>query len=122
MKHLTRFIAIIWLCALGSCTMGPSENDIRLAMTDFFDRQHYRVVDLRIGKIEGTPLAEKTYMGTPGYVVEIPAITLEAQQDRRPDVRRGTRLTFSDARIRVRQDAENKNQWHVSIISGIAVY
>jgi len=102
--------------------MGPSENDIRLAMTDFFDRQHYRVVDLRIGKVEDTPLAEKTYMGTPGYVVEIPAITLEAQQDRRPDVRRGTRLTFSDARIRVRQDAENKNQWHVSIISGIAVY
>ena len=122
MKRLTRILAIIWLCAMGSCTVAPSEDDIRGAITDFFDRRNYKVVYLRIGKIEGVPLAEKTYMGTPGYVVGITAITLEAKQDKGSDIKKGNRLTFSDARIRIWQDAEDKSRWHVSIISGISVY
>jgi hypothetical protein len=105
----------------GSCTVAPSQDIIRRAITDYFDKQHYSVVDLRIGKSEGVPLSEKTYMGTPGYVVEILTISLEAEQDKAA-VKKGNRLTFSNARIRMIQDTENKNLWHVSIISGIKVY
>jgi len=107
---------------VGSCTGAPSEDDIRGAITDYFDKQHYRVVDLRTGKIESVPLAEKTYMGTPGYVIEIPTITLEAQRNKGSNVKKGIRLTFSDARIRMRQDPEDKSLWHISIISGITIY
>jgi hypothetical protein len=121
-KSLARIVAIIGLCAIGGCAVAPSEDDIRAAITDYYCRQHYRVVDLKIGRIEGVALFEKTYMGTPGYTVEIPSITLEAQQDKGSDIKKGTRLNFSDARIRMMQDRENKSLWHVSIISGIAVY
>ena len=72
-------------------------------------------------KSEGVPLSEKTYMGTPGYVIEILAITLEAQQDK-PDVKKGSQLTFSNAKIRMVRHSDNKSLWHVSIISGISVY
>jgi hypothetical protein len=121
MKISSRILVILVLFMVGSCTVAPSEDNTRKAIADYFDRQHYRVVDLRIGKSEGVPLSQTTYMGTPGYIVEIPTITLEAQQDK-PDVKKGTRLTFSDAKIRMVRDAEKKNLWHVSIISGITVY
>ena len=79
------------------------------------------MVALKIGKIEGMPLSDKRYMGTPGYVVDVLSITLEPQTDKGPDIRKGSRLTFSNARIRVTQDTANKDVWRVSIISGITV-
>ncbi len=112
----------ILLCVVTSCAVAPSEKEIKRVITDYFEKQHYRVVDLTIGKSEGVPLVEKTYMGTPGFVVEIHTIILEAQQDRGSGIKKGARLTFSNARIRMRQDSENKSLWHVSIISGIEVH
>ena len=121
MKMSLMGLAILLLFMVESCTVAPSEDDTRRAITDYFDKLHYSVVDFKIGKSEGVPLSEKHYMGTPGYVVEIPTITLEAQQDK-PDIKKGNRLTFSNARIRMIRDTENKSLWHVSIISGITVY
>ena len=121
MKISSRILVILLLIMGGSCTVAPSEDDTRKAITDYFDGQHYSVVDLRIGKSEGVPLSQTTYMGTPGYIVEISTITLEAQQDK-PDVKKGSRVTFSNARIRMVRDIGNKSLWHVSIISGITVY
>ena len=122
MKRPLSFLVIVFLFSgTESCAVAPSEDDLRGAVTDYFEGQHYGVVNIRIGKIEGVPLAEKTYMGTPGYVVEVPAITLEAKQDKGLNIRKGDRLIFSNARIRVRQDPGNRGRWHVSIISGIAV-
>lgn len=122
MKRPLSFLVVVFLLSVAeSCAVAPSEDDVKGAITDYFDSQQYRVVNIRIGKIEGVPLAEKTYMGAPGYVVEIPAITLEAKLDKGPNIRKGDRLTFSNAKIRVRQDQGNKDLRHVSIISGIAV-
>lgn len=114
-------VIVFLLSGAESCSVAPSADDLKGAITNYFESRHYRVINMRIGKIEGVPLAEKTYMGTPGYVVEIPAITLEAKQDKVLNVRKGDRLTFSNAKIRVRQDPGNKDLWRVSIISGIAV-
>lgn len=115
------FIIIILLAAtLGGCLVAPSEPVVAKAITDYFESNHYKVVDLKIGKIEGTPLSERTYMGTPGYIVDVISITLEPKKDKSVDIKRGKQLVFTSASIRVRQDAANKNMWHVSIISGIS--
>jgi hypothetical protein len=112
---------LLLITALGSCSVVPTDSTIELAITDYFERNQYKVVKLEIGKIEGIPLFEKTYMGTPGYVVEVLSITLEAQADKGIDIKKGDQLTFSNAKIRVRQDPVHKTAWHVSIISGINV-
>lgn len=109
------------LYVVTSCTVAPSEDEIKRAITYYFDKQDYRVVYLKIGKIEDIRLAEKTYMGTPGYVVDITSIVLEAQRDKGSDIMKGKRLTFPGAKISMRQDIENKSLWHVSIVSGIEV-
>jgi hypothetical protein len=112
---------LLFLILLGGCSVVPSETTIQKAITDYFESNHYKVAELKIGKIEGIPLSEKTYMGTPGYVVDVVSIVLEPQQDKGAGIRKGTRLTFTNATIRVRQDVVNKNAWHVSIVSGISV-
>ncbi len=114
-------IVISLTAALSGCSVAPSETTLAKAVTDYFERNNYKVVDLKIGKIEGTSLSEKTYMGTPGYTVDIVSITLEPLEDKSSDIRKGKQLVFTNASIRVRQDMANKNIWHVSIISGISV-
>src|SRR5271157_2773281 len=115
MMRSARLLVIFLLCVITSCTVAPSGDDIKKAITDYFDKQDYRVVYLKVGKIEDIHLAEKTYMGTPSYVVEITSIVLEAQSDKGSDIMKGNRLTFSGAKISMRQDIENKRVWRVSI-------
>ena len=124
--HMTRALSLLiiflfFITALWGCSVTPSEGIVTRVITDYFKSAQYEVVDLKIGKIEGMPLSEKTYMGTPGYVVEVISITLEPLADKGADIRKGSKLTFSNARIRVRQDTASKDLWHVSIISGISV-
>jgi len=114
-------IVLFIFAALLGCSVTPSESIVAGAITSYFKSAQYEVADLKIGKIEGMPLSEKTYMGTPGYVVDVISITLKPLADKGADIRKGRQLTFSNARIRVRQDAANKDVWHVSIISGISV-
>lgn len=121
MVRLFSLVIIILLAALWGCSVAPAERTVAGAITDYFESGRYKVVDLQIGNIEGIPLSEKTYMGTPGYVVDIVSITLEPQADKGIDIKKGKQITFSNASIRVRQDTVNKNVWHVSIISGISV-
>jgi nucleoside diphosphate kinase len=109
------------IMGLWGCSVAPSERTVAGAITAYFENTGYKVVELKIGKIEGMPLSEKTYMGTPGYVVEVVSITLEPEADEGTDIRKLSRLTFSDARIRVIQDRSVKDMWRVSIISGISL-
>jgi hypothetical protein len=114
-------ITVLFLTAFWGCKAAPSESTVAGAITAYFEGAQYKVLDLKLGKIEGMPLSEKTYMGTPGYIVDVLSITLEPQADKGAEIRKGSRLMFSNARIRVRQDAADKDVWHVSIISGISV-
>ncbi|MGD0886595.1 MAG: hypothetical protein ABSA46_17280 [Thermodesulfovibrionales bacterium] len=120
-SRVSFLMIIVMFAALWGCSVAPSEGTVAWAITDYFENGRYKVVDLKIGRIEGMPLSEKTYMGTPGYVVDIASITLEPQADKGIDIKKGKQLTFSNARIRVIQDMANKNVWHVFIISGISV-
>ncbi len=122
MTKASGFLIIIPLIAtLWDCSVAPSETTVEKAITDYFESSHYEVVALKIGKIKGVPLSEKTYMGTPGYIVDVTSITLEPQEDKGSGIRKGSRLTFANAAIRIRQDVVNKNVWHVSVVSGISV-
>jgi hypothetical protein len=117
-------MVIFLISAVAGCSAPPSEDTVAKAIADYFERGNYSVIDLKIGKIEGVPLSEKRYMGTPGYVVHIDSITLAPQADENIEIGKGeegTRLTFSDARVRVARDMKDKNLWHVTIISGISV-
>ena len=114
-------IVLFFITALWGCSLAPSKNIVAGAITAYFKSAQYEVVNMKIEKIEGMPLSEKTYMGTPGYVVEVISITLEPLADKGADIRKGSQLTFSNALIRVRQDMADKDVWHVSIISGIRV-
>jgi hypothetical protein len=64
MKRLSCLIVFLFSVAV-SCAVSPSEDDLRNAIKNYFEGQHYGVVNIRLGKIEGVPHAEKTYMGTP---------------------------------------------------------
>src|SRR5512143_4127225 len=102
-------IIVSMATSLIGCSVAPSETTVAKAITDYFESSHYKVVDLKIGKIEGIALSEKTYMGTPGYVVDIVLIALEPQEDKSFDIKKGKQLIFTNASIRVREDAANKN-------------
>ena len=114
-------VAVFFITALSGCSAAPSESVVAGAVIAYFDSAQYKVVDLKLGRIEGMPLSEKTYMGTPGYVVDVLSITLEPLADKDAYIRKGSLLMFSNARVRVIQDKTNKDVWHVSIISGISV-
>jgi hypothetical protein len=112
---------IFLITVVGGCSVAPSESTVAGAITDYFENRHYNVVNLKIEKIEGLSLSEKTYMGTPGYVVDIGYITLEPKADKDIGIGKGDQLSFSNARVRLTQDKANKNLWRVTIISGISV-
>ena len=121
MARASSSVIVLCLCALLGCSVPPSEKTVSKSITDYFEHNGYKVLNLKIGKIEGMPLSAKTYMGTPGYGVDIISITLEPQEDKGADVKKGREITFSNANVRVIQDRTNKDEWHVTIISGISL-
>jgi hypothetical protein len=110
-------VAIIFL---SSCSTAPSEEAVSAVIRDHFEGRGYKVAELRIGGISSVPLSGKTYMGTKGHVVEIRKIDLEVLRDI-GDHKKGERLVFADASIRIREKADKKGGWIVAQLSGIPV-
>jgi hypothetical protein len=119
MTKISFLLAAFLVVGFCGCSVAPSERTVKKAIGDFFTNRNYRVEELKLGTIEGVALSGKTYMGTPGYVVDIVSITLDPLADKGADIKEGKQMTFTNAIILVRQDAVNKDKWHVSIISGI---
>jgi len=65
-------------------------------------------------------LDQRTYMGTQGHVVEIAHIALEVREDAR-EYKKGERLVFTNAVIRIREQVGKKGDWIIADISGIYV-
>ncbi len=59
-------------------------------------------------------------MGTQGHVVEIQQITLEVREDSR-EYKKGEKLVFTHAEIRIREKVDKKGEWTVVNSSGIPV-
>lgn len=68
-------------------------------------------------------MSEQRYMGTKGYLVEIKSITLEPAENIGLPVqyKKGEKLTFRNAAITIREKSDNKGEWIISNISGIAI-
>jgi hypothetical protein len=105
---------------LSACSVVPSQETVNSVIRSYFEERQYRVVELQLGAISPVPLSQKTYMGTQGHIVEIRQITLEVREDNR-EYRKGEKLSFINASIRIREKIDKKGGWIVVNISGIQV-
>jgi hypothetical protein len=105
---------------LHACSVAPSQETVSTVIKTYFEDRQYRVAELQLGTISSVPLNEKTYMGTQGHVVDIRQITLEVLADNR-EYRKGEKLTFTHASIRIREKVDKKGEWIIANISGIQV-
>ena len=120
-ERLSFFIVFsIAAISLSSCSVAPSEEAVSAAIRDYFEGRDYKVADLQIGGISPVPLSQKTYMGTEGHIVGIRRMTLEALQDNR-EYKKGERIVFTDASIRIREKTDKKGEWIIVNISGIRI-
>lgn len=105
--------------SFSGCTVKPSESTVRNTIIKHFEERRFRVAELRIGKIQPISLAEKTYMGTAAFNVEIKSITLEVTDGAtRP---KEEPLIFNDAAVIIKERPDEKGLWIVSNISGIYI-
>ena len=105
---------------LAACSVAPSQETVSSVIRSYFEERQYRVVELQLGAISPVPLSQKTYMGTQGHIVEIRRITLEVREDNR-EYRKGEKLSFINASMRIREKIDKKGGWIVVNISGIQV-
>jgi hypothetical protein len=105
---------------LFACSVAPSQESVSAVIRTYFEERQYRVAELQLGTISSVPLNQKTYMGTQGHIVEIKQITLEVLEDRR-EYKKGERLIFTEAAIRIREKVDKKGEWIVMNMEGIRV-
>ncbi|MGO9614672.1 MAG: hypothetical protein ACLPX5_16790 [Dissulfurispiraceae bacterium] len=119
-RNIAAFLLILtWGISFSGCAVQPSESTVRSTIIKHFEERRFKVAELRIGKIQPISLAEKTYMGTAAFNVEIKSITLEVTDGAtRP---KGQRLIFNDAAVTIKERPDEKGLWIVSDISGIYI-
>lgn len=118
---------LLTLAMTAACTPAPGPEDIRGAISGHFERRGFMVLELEIGEVAPVELARKTYMGTPGFIVNIKRITLVKYYEKSGEKSgqkpggnaEAVRHVFTDARVRLREDPADRALWRVYIISGI---
>jgi hypothetical protein len=126
MRRSAVLFLVIFFFAIPSvsgCNPPPPEKIIRDTIIAYFEENHYRVIEMRMGEVSPISMGQKRYMGTEGYTVAISAITLEAARDKGEPVhlKKGDRLSFRNGVVQVREKAGEKGTWIVANISGIPV-
>lgn len=108
---------------IGGCSVPPPKSAMERVIISHFQSGPYKVMEIVIGDIGPIPEKEKQYMGTKGYVVNIPAITLEFLRDiGEPwNYKKGQYMTFHDATVRVKKGAGTGEEWLIVDIAGIPV-
>jgi hypothetical protein len=118
-------LLLLTVCSyfLYGCTAAPSENLVKRLITKYFEDKIYRVVKIDIGEIRTMPMGDKQYMGTPGYDVDVTAISLEVLEDTGEpwSYKKGQKIMFSNASIRIKQRSVHDKDWIIAKIQGIAV-
>jgi hypothetical protein len=118
-KRRTVLSLILFFFAIPSvsgCNPSPPEKIIRETIIAYFEKNHYRVMEMSMGEISSISMGQKRYMRTEGYIVPISSITLEATRNKGESVRvrKGDRLTFRNGIIQVREKAgerEGHGSW-----------
>jgi hypothetical protein len=123
-KNIHSFILIITaVLFIGGCSVPPPKSTIEKVIISHFESGPYKVMEMVIGDISPIPAGEKQYMGTEGYVVNIPAITLEFQRDiGEPwNYKKGHYMTYHDGTVRIKKSAGKGVEWLIVDIAGIPV-
>jgi hypothetical protein len=110
-------------CFLFGCSAAPSEHSVKKLIIKYFEDKIYRVIKIDMGEIRAMPMGEKQYMGTPGYDVDVTAISLEVLEDTGEpwSYKKGQKIMFSNASIRIKQRSVHDKDWIIANIQGIAV-
>jgi len=107
----------------GGCSVPPPRSTIERVIVSHFESGPYKVLEIVIGDISPIPAGEKQYMGTEGYVVSIPAITLEFTRDfGEPwNYKKGQYITYQDGAVRIKKTktAGKTEEWLIVDVSGI---
>ncbi|RJR19628.1 MAG: hypothetical protein C4581_04615 [Nitrospiraceae bacterium] len=103
------------------CSVPPPRSIIEKVIISHYESGPYKVMELVIGDIGPIPAAEKQYMGTEGYVVNVPSITLEFLRDIGEPwkYKKGHHMTFHDGTIRIKKTGDG--EWLIVDIAGIPV-
>jgi hypothetical protein len=120
-KKYPYIFMIAAILIIGGCSVPPPKSTIERVIISHFESGPYKVMEIVIGDITPIPSKEKQYMGTEGYVVNIPAITLEFQRDIGGpwNYKKGHYMTFHDGTVRIKKTAGNGEEWLIVDIAGI---
>ncbi|RJQ49434.1 MAG: hypothetical protein C4538_02185 [Nitrospiraceae bacterium] len=112
----------ITLFTVSGCSAPPDKTEVEETIVKYFEVKGNKVVELNIGSIKSIEISEKTYMGTPGYMVDIPLITLQPVENVGDvwNYKEGEKTTFQNARIMIQQSTGPDKRWIISYISGIS--
>lgn len=115
------FVPLMFL--LSGCRPAPAGQAVKSLIEKHFETEKYHVVEIRVGDITPLSLGKKTYMGTPGYLVNISSITLEIRQDigAQAAYRKGQHVTFTNARVSIKEQSGFTGKWVITRIEGIPV-
>lgn len=123
-KNIYSYIFIITtVLFIDGCSVAPPKSTIEKVIISHFESGPYKVIDIIIGSITPISTREKQYMGTEGYVVNVPAITLEFLRDiGEPwNYKKGHYMTFHDGTVRIKKSAGKGDEWLIVDIAGIPV-
>jgi len=119
--RVSNIFFVIVIILLPGCKPAPSEQMVKDLIVTYFETKKYHVIEIDLGEIKSLSLGEKTYMGTPGYLVDIKSVTLEIGRDiKAPSLyRKGQYVTFTNSSIRIKEQPGQGGKWILSDISGI---
>jgi hypothetical protein len=122
-RRLIFLLIFILIFLFPACSLPPSKDSVKEAITKYFEDKNYSIADIDIGEIKPMPMSAQQYMGKKGYLVEIKSITLEATENVSLPVqnKKGEKLTFSNTAITIREKNDKKGDWIISNISGIPI-
>ncbi len=112
---------MIVLLVTGGCTSPLAESTVEEVIVKHFEKRTYKVIELTIGDISPVPMGEKQYMGTAGYRVSVPLLTLEFTGDiGEPwNYKKGQHQTFRNARMKIKESTGQYRQWLITDIEGV---
>ncbi len=113
-------LSIIFISFIG-CSVTPSGSTFEEAIIKHFEARKYKVLEIIIGNVRTVPQGEEQYMGTEGYIIDVPLITLELMRDSGEpwNYKKGQHITFYNAIIRTKKGADKTNEWMITDISGV---
>ena len=119
--HFFQPLFICILLVLSGCSIPPAKSTVEELIIKHFEKRQYKVTDVMIGDISPIAMGEKQYMGTEGYDVKVPLLTLEFTRDiGEPwNYKKGRHMTYHNGSVRIKRSAERSNEWIIINISGI---